>query len=236
MPGCGLLRQKESPTLARVGLWFFGGGFGLWDEVFDGVAPFAGDFVRADGADADLHDDSGGQAFDGGAGAGGGFGRRPGSVGGFVLDLKGAGFGHGGPHDVELGGLVAKANRNGDDFRHAGGGDGGGLEGEDARADFGGDVFDGVAGGRLGKDGAEGGSEVVFYEGGGFGLLADLGGVGDAAFEGVGRGDDLGGCGCDSGEVGGVVGEAFGNAPGFGEEFGFCEFVECEDYGVHFVW
>ena len=25
-------------------------------------------------------------------------------------------------------------------------------------------------------------------------------------------------------------------APGFGEEFGFCEFVECEDYGVHFVW
>ena len=128
--------KQESPTLARVGLWFFGGGFGLWDEVFDRVAPFAYEVVGADGADSDLHEGAGGKAGDGGAGAGGGFGRGPYSAGGFVLDFIGTGLGHGGPHDVELGGLVAKGDGDGGHFWHAGGGDGRGFEVEHERADF----------------------------------------------------------------------------------------------------
>ena len=227
---------EKAPPLRGWGFGFFDGGFGLWDEVFDRVAPFAGDFVGADDADADLHDGSGGQAFDGGAGAGGRFDRRPSSVGGFVLDLVRFAFGDRLPHDVELGGLVAKGDGDGGHFWHAGGGDGRGFEGEDECADFGREGFHGVASGRLGEQGAGGGGCVVSIERGCFGELRALGGGGGFAFQCVCHGGEFNGGGIDAGKRGGVIGEALGHAPDFGDEFCDGEFVEFEDYLVHFVW
>ena len=47
--------NKKAPPLHGRGFFSFDGGFGLWDEVLDRVAPFAGDFVGADGGMRFLH-------------------------------------------------------------------------------------------------------------------------------------------------------------------------------------